>query len=230
MRLAEEIRLLEPYGVGNPLPVFVMRSCRIVECISLSAGKHTKFTVARDGISFSAVYFSHSISDLDLYVGDTVDLMFSADINEYNGRRSLQFGLKDIRPSSVENGDYAADVELFERIWAGEPFSAEDNIMPSRDDFAAVYNLVRHSVRAGYDTLSHRAIVSKVREGGEIGSKKANVGYVKLKIMIRVFQELNLLGIEEIGDEVYRFKLYFSNTKTELDKSNLLRRLRSQMR
>lgn len=230
MRLAEEIRLLEPYGVGNPLPIFVMRGCRIVECISLSAGKHTKFTVSKDGIVFSAVYFSHSIADLDMYTGDTVDLMFSADINEYNGRRSLQLVLKDVRLSSVENGDHDAEVDLFERVWSGESFGEEDDIMPGRNDFAAVYNLVRHSVRMGYDTLSHRAIISKLREGFDAGSRSVSVGYVKLKIIIRVFQELNLLGIEEVGNEVYRFKLYFTNTKTELDKSNLLRRLRSQMR
>ena len=55
-----------------------------------------------------------------------------------------------------------------------------------------------------------------------------NVGYVKLKFIIRVFQELNLLGIEEYSEEEYRFCLIFSPGKTDLEKSNILRRLRMQ--
>ena len=45
----------------------------------------------------------------------------------------------------------------------------------------------------------------------------------------RKLQELNLLGIEEIGDEQYRFKVQFTSGKTDLEKSNILRRLRSQV-
>ena len=53
---------------------------------------------------------------------------------------------------------------------------------------------------------------------------------MKLKLIIRILLELNLLGIEEIGNEVYRFHLNFTSGKTDLEKSNLLRRLRSQMK
>jgi hypothetical protein len=55
-----------------------------------------------------------------------------------------------------------------------------------------------------------------------------DMGYIKLKMIIRIFQELNLLGIEEISEEQYRFCLVFTPGKTDLEKSNILRRLRSQ--
>ena len=59
---------------------------------------------------------------------------------------------------------------------------------------------------------------------------KGKIGYVKLKFIIRIFQELNLLGIAENEEEIYNFTLKFSNTKTDLEKSNLLRKLRFQQK
>ena len=44
-----------------------------------------------------------------------------------------------------------------------------------------------------------------------------------------VMKELNIANIEDVADEVYRFNIQYKSTKTELDKSTLLRRLRSQM-
>jgi hypothetical protein len=44
-----------------------------------------------------------------------------------------------------------------------------------------------------------------------------------------VFTELNIVGIENLPDETYKFKLHYSTTKAKLERSTLLRRLRSQM-
>ena len=55
------------------------------------------------------------------------------------------------------------------------------------------------------------------------------IGYIKLKFLIMVMRELNILGIDEIEKEFYVFKLT-NNGKTDLDKSNILRKLKSQQR
>ena len=44
-----------------------------------------------------------------------------------------------------------------------------------------------------------------------------------------VFKELNLVSIDEIDEEIYKFNIHYTSTKTELDKSTLLRRLRQQL-
>ena len=97
--------------------------------------------------------------------------------------------------------------------------------MPDRNDFAAVYRLVQNCVRCGTDTLKHRDIIAKLRST----SDGRDIGYVKLKIIIMVFKELNLITIDDVAYETYKFKFHYSTTKTKLDKSTLLRRLRSQM-
>ena len=136
----------------------------------------------------------------------------------------MQLIVRDIRLSEYEQNAVVRDRIRFDEIWGGASFSEEENVFPCRDDFAAVYTLVRRSVRAGTDTITHRAILS------QLAAYSGVIGYIKLKIIIRVLLELNLLGIEEIGEEVYRFRLQFTNGRTDLEKSNLLRRLRSQMK
>jgi hypothetical protein len=79
--------------------------------------------------------------------------------------------------------------------------------------------------RAGTSKLTHRDILSKINN---IHSSR-KIGYVKLKFIIMVMRELNLVTLDEPEDEVYTFKIHYTSTKTDLDKSNLLRKLRSQL-
>ncbi len=225
MDLAESLLMLEPYGIGNPVPVFVMRDMNLTECIPISGGKHTRLCVSRDGKYFQAMCFSCTMSDLNLFVGDHVDVLFTVDINEYNGRRSVQLIVRDVRLSEQSGKDAERERERFASVWSGETFT-DDDIVPCRDDFAAVYSLVRRNVRMGVEEMSHRALLAKLRAV----TKPEQIGYVKLKMIIRILQELNLLGIEEVSEEFYHFRLNYTDKKTDLEKSHLLRRLRSQYR
>ncbi|MBR7095056.1 MAG: single-stranded-DNA-specific exonuclease RecJ [Clostridia bacterium] len=224
MELCEELGILEPYGVENPVPTFVLRSLKVLECSSISAGKHTRLLLGDEHTAFTAMCFSMPLSDLDLFVGDHVDVMFNPDINEWCGRKSVQLIVRDIRLSEGEARHFEKARRRYEEIRTGGAFTEDENVLPSREDFAAVYTLVRRSVRAGGEVLTHRGILS------QLSGTADGIGYVKLKFIIRILQELNLLGIEEISEEVYRFRLQYSQNKTDLEKSNLLRRLRSQMK
>ena len=225
LALAKSIRMLEPYGVGNPVPVFVLRDVTVAEINGISDNKHTKLTVT-DGVhTLSAIYFSNPPSNLGIYVGDKIDLLFNIDINEWGGRESVQLIAKDHKISRSQQDELTKERARFEQIKGGASFDAEEDVMPTRDDFAAVYKLMLNSLRAGNDTLSHRDIMSKFRCDGSGRS----IGYAKLKIIIMVLKELNLVGIDDVAEEVYRFSIHYTTTKTELDKSTLLRRLRSQI-
>ncbi len=225
MTLAEELRLLEPYGVGNPVPTFVLRDCHLIECVPISGGKHTRLVVGDGTYSFTAMCFSRSQAQMNLFVGDSIDLLFNLDVNEYNGRRSVQLIVRDIRLCEASRQKEAALRAHFDEIWAGATFHTEEDLLPSREDFAAVYTLVCRHVRAGCDSLSHRGLLTRLQSAG-----RGDIGYIKLKIIIRVLQELNLMGIEEVSDETYRFHIQFTSKKTDLEKSNWLHRLRAQQR
>ncbi len=225
LSLAKSIQLLEPYGVSNPIPVFIMRGVTVAEISGISDGKHTRLALGNGRYNISAMYFSNSPESLGVYVGDKVDVLFNLDINEWGGRENVQLIVRDLKPSRQEAEEILALRERFEEIKNGAPFTKEENILPSREDFAAVYRFMLATLRAGSDTLSHKKILAKFR-GGDEG---VNIGYIKLKIIVMVMKELNIANIEDASDEVYRFNIQYKTTKTELDKSTLLRRLRSQM-
>ena len=223
--LAKGIQLLEPYGVSNPIPGFVLRGVTVNDITGISEGKHTRLSLGNGRYTLSAMYFSNSPDSLGIYVGDKVDVLFNLDVNEWGGRESAQVIVRDIKPSVTEKERHRSETARFEEIKNGAAFTVEENILPDRDDFAAVYRLIQNLVRMDIDVLKHRDIISRLRSS----DPSVHIGYVKLKIIMMVFKELNILSVEDIAPDTYKFKLYYSTSRKKLDKSTLLRRLRSQM-
>ena len=224
--LAESLQLLEPYGVGNPIPMFIMNGVTVVELNGVSEGKHTRFTLGNGESTVGAMYFSNSPSSLGIYVGDKVDVLFSIDINEWQDRKNVQLIIRDIKPSGFQKSIDDKEKQRFEQIRAGATFYASEDILPTREDFVAVYKFLQSSIHAGKKELTHKDIMSKL--AGSYNPRQ--IGYIKLKYIFMVFKELNIVGIEEIGTDTYRFWLHYSSAKRNLDKSNILRKLRSQIR
>lgn len=225
LELARSLQILEPYGVSNPVPAFVMRDVTVQEILGVSENKHTKLVVGNGRRTLTCMYFSNSPSSLGIYVGDKIDLLFNVDINEWAGRENLQIIVRDLKISEGQRSTVDAEHDRFKEIWSGGKFSSDENIMPSRDDFVVIYKLMLASFRSGVDTLSHREIIAKLKSE----YPRSQIGYIKLKIIMMVLKELNIMNIEDVSDEVYKFAVHYSTQKTMLDKSTLLRKLRSQM-
>ncbi len=223
MRFAEEIRHLEPYGISNPIPAFLMRDCVVCDVVPISGGKHTKLVVKKGEQCFVAMCFSRSQADLGVYATDRIDMIFNVDINEYNGNRNVQMIVKDLHISDNYLRSIEEDKLRFEAIRAGGSIDDGEDAVPTRDDFVAFYNLIRRDIRFGNDSFSLRALISKMEQNDH------PITYIKLKFMLMIMRELNILGIDEIENEFYVFKLT-NNGKTDLDRSNILRKLRSQQR
>ena len=222
----ESIGILEPYGVGNPIPSFVMREVAVAEIMGVGEGKHTRMTFTDGKSTLSAMYFSVALSALPVSVGDFADILFQVDINEYMGRKSVQLILRDIRPSEKQRRKDRDEHERFEQIRAGASFSPEEGVLPSHDDFAAVYRLIAAVFRMGIHEISHKELLARLASFAA-GSE---IGYLKLKVIMKVFQEINILNLEEPQEEVYHFRVQYSAEKTDLEKSGFLHKLRSQQK
>lgn len=225
--VAEQLRQLEPYGVGNPVPTFVTRGVYVNEISPVSDGKHTKLVLSDGNKNITAMFFSNSPDSLGISVGDMVDVLFNIDINEWFGRRSVQLIVKDIKISVSAILSTRRDRARFSEIWGGAEYSEDENVLPTRDDFAAVYRFLHEAYHMGINTLTHRELVSRLSKSQHAAGR--NIGYIKLKMIIRVFQELNVLGIDEFEEEKYKFVFKYTN-KTHLEKSTILRRLRNQQK
>ena len=102
LRFAESLKLLEPYGEGNPVPVFCMLSASVSGVRTMGAEEqHIRFTAATDdGIPVGCVLFGRADEYKDVIFGaDRIDVAGELDINEFRGERKLQMRVRDIRAS-----------------------------------------------------------------------------------------------------------------------------------
>jgi single-stranded-DNA-specific exonuclease len=96
LETAELLSALEPYGMGNPRPVFIMRAVKLIQWTLLKE-RHLKVHFLAAGLSFEAIGFD--MADR-IPEHDTLDVAFSLDINSWKGRRSVRLRLKDLKPSN----------------------------------------------------------------------------------------------------------------------------------
>lgn len=230
MEQANELYYLEPYGVSNPVPVFALKNVMLYDAALVGGGKHTRLTLKIDSSCISAMCFRQTLSDLDIYPGDTVDVLFTLDVNEYQNQRSLQMIVKDVRLTQKQFNAELAERKLYQDIKQGmkpaelglDEYSAQ-NLVPARSDFAAVYNALRRELRVEHEMFSIRALQHLLRTNG------LKIGYVKLKYILMTFRELNLLYVQKMDEEreIYVFKYIYQHTKTNLEKSSIYKKLKA---
>lgn len=86
---------LQPFGMGNPEPVFMLTGLQLLEQRILDGG-HLKLRLQSGGRSFDAIGFRMAEA---LPRADTVDVAFNLDLNVWQGRERVQLKLKGIRAS-----------------------------------------------------------------------------------------------------------------------------------
>jgi single-stranded-DNA-specific exonuclease len=229
MEQAMELYKLEPFGVSNNVPVFVMYGMTISNISSVGQGKHSKLILSKDNLVVCGMCFRKSPDELNLICGEEVDVMFNLDINEYQNNKSLQFIIKDIRPVKETLDCELEEQKLYQLIKEGDynlsalSVEEKESIIPKRSDFAAVYNAVKKEIRLGRDTLSIRKIISLLKD------YNISMRYVKLNFIISIFREMNILGVDVVDEsnEIYKFSYIFVKNKADLDKSSILKKLKS---
>ncbi len=95
--LYEHLKYLEPTGYGNLPAVFVARNVKLKAARSVGAeGKHLKLSLEDEhGITHDAIGFR--LGHLQSSLPARVDILFTYETNEYNGRLNYQLNLKDVK-------------------------------------------------------------------------------------------------------------------------------------
>ena len=97
--LVEEIERLAPFGPGNPRPLFAARQLRLRGAPQL-VGKATMKCWLTDGrLTYQAVAFRWGGDHPALADGTLLDAAFTPSLRAWQGERSLQLELKDLRIS-----------------------------------------------------------------------------------------------------------------------------------
>ncbi len=97
-RFMEFLDKLAPFGPGNMRPQFVSRKVEIAGKPRLVGnGDHLKFRAKQNSKTFDAIAFNMGKHYSDLLSGKPFDLAFVVEENEWQGRKSIQLNIRDIK-------------------------------------------------------------------------------------------------------------------------------------
>ncbi len=91
-KLLDLLEEFEPFGAGNPKPVFGSKNMKITDIKSVGGGKHLKFLA--DGIE--AIAFGRGELRGILKEGQLLSVAYNLELNTFNGNSRLQLKVKDI--------------------------------------------------------------------------------------------------------------------------------------
>ncbi|EMG36780.1 exonuclease RecJ [Desulfocurvibacter africanus PCS] len=99
-RLLRELELLQPFGMGNPEPVF-LHSGAMVRAHRIFAGKHVSLDLRDEasGVTLKAKAWRQAESLPHAVLGKPISLAFTPKINSYNGLDQVELHIKDWKPA-----------------------------------------------------------------------------------------------------------------------------------
>ena len=96
--LTEELKVLEPFGKGNTKPLFAQKNLRVSKLRIFGKNRNVaKMTLTdADGVWKDAVFFGE-VDEFAEFVSvhDTISVTYYPEINEYQGRRTLQVVIRN---------------------------------------------------------------------------------------------------------------------------------------
>lgn len=95
----KNLNILEPFGMKNATPIFMLRNCRIKNIYAIGKNKnHLKLTIEKDGV-YNCIGFRIADFINEFEINDMIDIAFNLDLNVFRGVESIQLIVKDIKSS-----------------------------------------------------------------------------------------------------------------------------------
>ncbi len=139
----ELLQVLEPFGNGNPAPLFGLNRMHLDNITAVGGGKHLRLSLNRDGVRVTAMKFQTTPEEFPIPCGSVVNCVVSLDKNEYKGNTSLSVRLRDISYADTDREALLSQLRTFEGILRGEVRPPVQETLASRDRLAGLYTLLR---------------------------------------------------------------------------------------
>ena len=229
--LAGELALLEPFGQGNPQPVFALTGLTLVAATPLSENRHLRLTFEQDGGRVTVMAFHTAKEDFFFAPGDAMDLAVTVEASEYMGQRGVTLIVKGMKFAALPNEALLRAERLVECALRREavlppalygsdrkrwphPLASEGglrNLLPSREDGALIFRMLK---KDGAPLPPERFFLSA-------GLKEA-ADMARLWLAAEVLRELRVLEMDAQG----RYCLAPGGEKADWDGAGLVEFLR----
>ncbi len=209
--MAQSLTQLEPFGNGNPQPVFGLFNMELSNVTPVGGGGHLRLTLEKNGSVITAMRFNTKPEELPYHIGDKIDLAVQLEAREFRGQPSLTVIVRDMKFAAFNTEKNIASLASFEKWQRGEVLSAEDKnrLYPDRACLAAIYRALR--------TVNGKE-TDQVRFVSQFG-KDMTLGLFKTALL--VFEERGLVH-SEIADDTFTATLIETSGKTDITRSPVL--------
>ncbi len=213
------IAMLEPFGNGNPAPVFALCRMRLENILPVGNSKHLRLSLSRDGVRLNAMKFHTTPEQFPIPCGAVVDLAVTLEPNEYKGMMSVSILVKDIRYSRTDQEELIAGQQLYEAIMRGEYPDGWQNAVPVREQMAAVYRLLKscNGWNGSTEQLYHAL-------GGRIP-------FPALLMAVEILRQAGLIQLQDLGDVwTISLKALPEGRKADLNQTPLMQQISGALR
>ncbi len=183
----KSLRILEPYGAGNPSAVMVMENAEIIKKTALSGKKHTKYLISKDKSTYELLCFNLNSSTSKAEVGDFIDAAFSASVNQWAGNETVQLTMISMRPAGCDYEEIYREMRLYENFKRGESIDA--SLCPKRDETAVLYKFLK---------VKSINLKSLIWEYGRY-KKRLDLSFIKFLLSLDILRELGTINEDERG-------------------------------
>ena len=95
--IIEELQLLEPFGLGNPKPIFLIQNAEIQNINTFGKdGNHIRLNIFHSQTNMTTKAFNRAESFKHLKIGQRVNLLGHLSINEWNNQKNIEIDIVDI--------------------------------------------------------------------------------------------------------------------------------------
>ena len=209
--MAQSLTQLEPFGNGNPQPVFGLFNMELSNVTPVGGGGHLRLTLEKNGTVITAMRFNTKPEELPYRIGDKIDLAVQLEAREFRGQPSLTVIVRDMKFAAFDTEKNIASLASFEKRQRSEVLSAEDKnrLYPDRACLAAIYRALR--------TVNGKE-TDQIRFVSQFG-KDMTLGLFKTALL--VFEERGLVH-SEIADDTFTATLIETSGKTDITRSPVL--------
>ncbi|MGM0409544.1 MAG: single-stranded-DNA-specific exonuclease RecJ [Bacillota bacterium] len=87
-----KLRILAPFGEENPKPLFISKDCSVLQERNFSENKHKRLLLEQKNSKQTAIWWWGGDEELN----NNMDIIYTLDINRFQGKENLQLNIKNI--------------------------------------------------------------------------------------------------------------------------------------
>lgn len=209
---AEKLQLiaaLEPFGSGNPSPVFQLADMKLENITPVGNGRHLRLAFSRDGVMISAMKFQTTGADFPVPCGARLHLAVTLERNEFRGVVSPSLIIKDIHFAETDQETFVRESAWVAALRRGEAVADAAACLPERAHTTALYRVLH---AAGKWTGNAEQLWYAVGRGMHLA---------QLLVALESLREAALVQVNDAGDTL-TITVLPSEGKADLNKTPII--------